>query len=149
MDAVRTFGCRSHRVLGNISLHIAQFQIVACVQHTAVGIPAAAHQIILALLRSRNIHGRSFKMLCQKCLGNLGSEISKINAERIAAVGPDVFQGLHHVNLTLHNTHGTLIDGIRAVFCRVSRNQGLSSVHGQTLRKTVPAHGHDTDFYLW
>ena len=148
MDAVRTFGCRSHRVLGNISLHIAQFQIVACVQHTAVGIPAAAHQIILALLRSRNIHGRSFKMLCQKCLGNLGSEISKINAERIAAVGPDVFQGLHHVNLTLHDADRTFVDVLLAVFGLVGLHQSLSPVNGKGLRETVAAYRNNPDFYL-
>ena len=68
MNPVRAFRRGPHRVLRDVGLHIAQLQVIACIQHTAICVAAPAHQVVLALLGSRYVHGRAVKMLCQQCL---------------------------------------------------------------------------------
>ena len=86
MNPVCAFCCGTHGILRDVSLHIAQLQVIACVQHTAVSIAASAHQVVLALLGRRYVHGRTVEMLCQQSLGNLRSEVSKIYTQRVTAV---------------------------------------------------------------
>ena len=104
MDHICALVCGSDRILRNISLDIAQCQIVACIQHAAVSISASLNQVILALLCCGNKHFRPVKMFCQQSLGNLRSEVSKIYNQRITAGCLDVLKCLHHMDLTLYDT---------------------------------------------
>ena len=138
----------AHGILGYVCLHVAQLQVIAGVEHAAVGIAPAAHQVVLALLGSRDVHGGAVEMLGQKGLGDFRAEVAQVHAQGVAAVLLDVLQGLHHVNLALHDAHGALVDGVCAVLGGVGLYQGFPPVHGQALGEAVAAHGHDADFYF-
>ena len=137
-----------YRILRNICLHIAQLQIIACIQHTTVGIAASLDQVILGFLSGSHEHLRAFEMFRKQRLGNLRTEVAQIYTERITAVLPDILQGIHHVNLALNDADRTLVD-IRPIILRlISFHQGFSSVHCKRCRKTVTAYSHNTNFYF-
>ena len=148
VDPVGALRRGAHGILGYVCLHIAQLQIIAGVEHAAVGVAPAAHQVVLALLGSRDVHGGTVEMLGQKGLGDFRAEVPQVYAQGIAAIRLDVLQGLYHVDLALHDAHGALVDGGRIVLRGVGLYQGFPPVHGQALGEAVAADGYDTDFYL-
>ncbi len=146
MDHIRTVLCVAYRIFRDISLHVAQLQVVACIQHTAVSIAAALDQIVLRLLGSCYEHLRAVEMLRQQCLGNLRTEVAQIYAECVTSVVFNVLQSVHHINLALDDADRTLIDVGRIIFCLICFYQGFSSVHCKRCRETVTAYSYNTNF---
>ena len=64
MDHSGTFLCGAYRIFRNVGFCIAQFQIVTCVKHTAVGISAVVKEsaVQAGLFGSSAIHHRTIKM---------------------------------------------------------------------------------------
>ena len=149
MDHIRTFPGSSHRIFRDICLDVTELQVVACIQHTAVCIPASLNQIISSLFCRCHEHLRSVKMFCKERLCNLRSKVSKINDQRITSGLFDVFQRLYHVDLTFHDTDRTFVNIVIPVFCFVCIYKGFSSCYGKALRKTVTADCNDSDFHFW
>ena len=149
MDHVSTFLCCSYRILRNVSFYSSEFQVITCIKHSTVSISTSLCQIILCLLCSCDKHLRSVKMFCKQCLRNLRSEVSKINNQCVTSCFLYIFQGLHHVDLTLYDTDRTFIDSSFTIFFCVGIDQCFSSVHGKTLRETISAHCYNTDFQFW
>ena len=149
MDHVRTLLSGSHRILRDIGFHIAQFQIVAGIEHAAVRIAAALYEIILCFFRSRHEHLRSLEMFCKQGLGDLRPEVSKVDNQCIASGFLNVLEGLYHMDLTFYDADRTFIDGSFAVLCCVSVDQCFSPVYGQALRETVAAYRNNSDLQFW
>ena len=68
MDHVSTVLGIPYRILRDICLDVAQRQVVAGIEHTAVCVAASLAQIIPGLLSGCHKHLRSVKMLCQQGL---------------------------------------------------------------------------------
>ena len=130
MDHICAFISGTHRVLRNIRLDIAQSQVIACVQHTAISISASLYQVVFALLCCGNKHFRTIKMLCQQCLRYLRSKIPQVYDQRVASGFPDILQCLDHMDLALHDADRTLIDIPCIVLFAVRVHQCFSAVHG-------------------
>ena len=58
-----------------------------------------------------------------------------------------VLKGLHHMNLALYDTYGTLVDIRRVILLRISLHQSFSAVHRKRFREAVAAYGYDSHFY--
>ena len=148
-DHIRTFFCCPDGIFRNICFHIAQLQIVAGIEHTAVRIPSSLDQVASSFFCSGYKHLRSVKMLCKQGLRNLRSEVSKIYHQSIAACFFDILQSLYHMDLTLHDADRTFINILFPVFCLISLHQGFPSGDRQALRKTISAHCYNTDLQFW
>ena len=148
MNHIGTFTGKAHRVLGNVRAHIAQLQVIAGVQHSAVCIAAALNQAVLVLFSGGHEHLGAVEVLGQQGFGNFRTEVAQIDAQRIAAGFLDILQRLHHVDFALHNTDGALINILCVIRRFVSFYQGFSAVYGQGLREAVAADRHDTHFYF-
>ena len=148
VDHVCALCCCSYGILGDISLDVSELKVVACIKHTAICIATAVHKVCLALFCCRNKDRRSIEVLSKKCLGNLGSEVSKVNAKRVTSCLLDVLKSLNHVDLALYDTDGALIDISCAILISVSFNESFSSVNRKTLGETITAYCYNTDFNL-
>ena len=129
VDHVRALLSSPHRIFRNIGPDIAQLQIIAGVEHTAVCVSSAAYQIVLALFCGSREHNRSVKMFGQQGLGDLRSEVSKVYAQRVASCFLDIFQRLHHMNLALNNADRALIDILCRIFFAISFYKSFSAVY--------------------
>ena len=86
-------------------------------------------------------------MLREQGLGNFRSEVSKVNAERVAACLLDILKCVDHVDFALDNGHGALIDVRCAILVRICLDQRRTAVDGQFCREAVAADTDDTDFH--
>ena len=87
-------------------------------------------------------------MLCKQGLGDLGTEVSKVYAERVTLCLLDILQCIYHIDLALDDGNGALIDISSAVLLGVSIHQCFSSVDCQGSGETVTAYTDNTNFYL-
>ena len=149
MNHIRAFSCVPHRIFRYVSLYVPQFQVIAGIEHSAIGISAAVQQVAARLLCRRQEHLWPVKMLCKQGLRYLRPEVAKIDRQCIAPGFPYVLQCLHHMDLALYNTDRTFIDSFLPVFLLISLHQILSSRHGQTLREAVAADSHHCDLHFW
>ena len=129
MEHIRAFRRRPHGIFGDVGFYIPELQIIACVQHAAVGITPAAHQIPLGFLRGGDEHGRAVEVLREKSLADLRAEIPQIDTEGIAACRLDVFQRLYHVDFALHDAHRAFVYALCAVSGSVRFHQCFSPVY--------------------
>ena len=111
MDHICTFFCCSYRIFRNICFDISQFQVVACIEHSAVCISTSLNQDCLRVssAAATNIFGPS------KCFASNVSEISgpkfpRYTTECVTSCFLDIFQSLYHVDLALYDTDRTFID---------------------------------------
>jgi hypothetical protein len=84
----------------------------------------------------------------QKSFGDFGTEVSEVDAERVAACSLDVCESLDHMDLALDDTDRTFINVRFVVPGLVGVHKLLSAVHGEALRETVTADGDDTKFHF-
>ena len=131
MYAVGTVLRVAHGLLGDIGLYLPKLQIVAGVEHTAVGVAASAHKVVAGLLGGGNEHTGAVEVLGEKGLGYLRAEVAKVHHQGVAAVFLNVFKSLYHVYFRLHYADRALVDAGR--FCTVfgvkGFHQGPSAVH--------------------
>ena len=145
-DHIRAFLRRSYRIFRNIGLQISQFQVVACVQHAAVGVSSAAHQVVSGLLRRGNHHGGAVKLLNQQGFGRFRSEVSKVNHDRVAARSLHIREGLPHIDFIL-DADRALIQSLSILLC-IGCDYSFSSGHRQVHGKAVAAHRNDGNFFF-
>ena len=129
VNHVRALVSGADRVFRNVNLYIAQLQVVAGVQHAAICVAAAVHEVFCGFFRGRTEHNGAVKVLCKQRLGNFRTEVAKVNDKRVAACVLYVFKCLYHVDLALHDTDRALIDICCTVFICVGLYQCLSSVY--------------------
>ncbi len=146
VDHVRALLRVAHRVLRNIRLHVAELQVVARVQHAAVGVAAVARKDGDVLLRRRAEHLRSVEVLRKQRLGDLRPEVAEVDAERVAVMSLDVGQRVDHVDLALDDGDRTLVDILRVILFRIGLHERLSSRLRKRSREAVAAHADDADF---
>ncbi len=60
------FSGSAYRVFRDIGLPMAQLQVIACIEHAAVGVAPALDQVLPGFLRCRNDHRRPVKFLDQQ-----------------------------------------------------------------------------------
>ncbi len=147
VNHIRAVFCITDRILRNPCGRVPQCQVIAGIEHAAERIAASGDaQRRGSFFGSGAEHLRPVKMFCEKCLGDFGAEVTKVDAERIAAVRPDIFERVHHVRFTLHDGDRAFIDVVRAVLVRIGLYQRFSSVHGKRSRETVSGYRYNTDF---
>ena len=148
VNHVRALVSGADRVFRNVNLYIAQLQVVAGVQHAAICVAAAVHEVFCGFFRGRTEHNGAVKVLCKQRLGNFRTEVAKVNDKRVAACVLYVFKRLYHVDLALHDTYGALINfGSTELLC-VSVDQCLSAVDRKGFREAVTADGNNADLDL-
>ena len=98
----------AHRVLRDVGGQVAHAQVVAAVEHAAVGISAAVDEVAVTL-GSRHEHAGSAELLRDEGLGRLGSEVAEEDHERVHALHQHIFDGVEHVLLVLDGD-GALVD---------------------------------------
>ena len=146
MDHIRAFLGRPNRILRNIGLNIAQFQVVAGIEHPAVCVAASVQQIVAAFLRGSHEHLWPVKMFCEQSLGYLRSKIAKVYAQRVASGLLDVLKRLHHMDLAFYDADRAFIDIRLAIFCLVCVCQRLPSIDREALWEAVSADSNDSYF---
>lgn len=148
VDHIGAFAGSSHRIFRNVCLYATQFQIIAGVEHTAVGIPTAGGQHAGVFLGSGTEHLRTVKVLCQQRLGDLRTKVAQIDAQRIASGFFQIVQRLYHVDLAFHNADGTFVDILGVILFGIGIHQRLAAVYRQALRKAVTADCDNADFHF-
>ena len=148
VDHIRALLSISDRIVRNIRVDVAKGNIVAGVQHTAVCISASVHQILLALLCRRAEHLRSVKMLCEKGLGDLRSEVAEENTQCIAACFFDILQRIHHIDFALNDGDRTLVDVVLIILLLICLDERLSSVDSKRRREAVARNRDDANLDL-
>ena len=63
--------------------HIAQFQVVARVEHAAIGIAAALYQAVFVFFGRRYEHFGAVKVLGEQRFGNFRAKVPQVYAQRV------------------------------------------------------------------
>ena len=145
VDSVGAVLCVAHGVFRYVGLDFPELQVIAGVEHAAVGVAAATHQVVAGFLRGGNEHGGTVKMLGQQGFGDFRAEVAQVHHQRVAAGVLHVFQRLHHMDFAFHNADGALVHALAAVFFGIGLHQGFSPVDGEGFRETVAGNGDDAD----
>jgi hypothetical protein len=134
-------GRRAHGVLGDVGRDVAHAQVVGAVEHAAVGIAAAAHQVAVAL-GGAHVHARAIEALGDEGLGGLGPEVAQEHAERVRAGVGGLLDGGQHIGLALdHPAHE---DHVEAALAAGVDYRGAAALR-EVARKAVPAHGDEAE----
>ena len=121
-------------------MQVAQFQVVACVQHSAVSVSTSAYQVVAGFLSGSYDHARSVEVFYQQSFCGLRSEVSKVNNQSVASCFVYFSQSFHHIFFALYYGR-TFVD-----FSVVCSYDSFSSVLGQSHRKAVTAYCNDSQF---
>lgn len=114
-------------------------EVIRAIEHTAVGITAAADEVAVTL-GGRHVHDGTVKLLAEKGFGSLGAEVSEVDHQRITA-------GSLHIGKRLKDIVFVFHDGIAFVevdplglggFCH-----RLTAALGKGSGEAVTAHRHD------
>ena len=130
--------CIANRVLRNVCVQVAQFQVVACVQNAAVCIAASAYKVVAGLFCCCYYHARSVEVFYKQGFLGLRSEVSKVYNKCITLCFFQVFECVHHVDFILDDDW-TFVD-----FSVVCFYDCFSSVLGKAVREAVTAYCNDT-----
>ena len=144
-DHVCTVVSVSDRILGDVRLEVAQLQVVARIEHSAICVAPVVEELVACLLSRCDDHRRSVEILDEQRLGCLGTEVAEIYDERIASCRVDILERLLHVDLILDRDLALIdVSVLLLVFSDQRRPPALGQAHGET----VSADRHDTDLYL-
>lgn len=140
----------SYGIFGNIRFHVAKFQIITRIEHSAIRIASVRRKYGNIFFRSGTEHHGIARLrgvlLREHRFAYFGSEIAEIYTKSVATVIHYVRKSLFHMNFTFHDTYGTLIYIPLAVFLLISLNKRTYTIQGQTFRETIPRHRNDTNF---
>ena len=126
-------GGGAHGITGYVSLHMAHAQVVAAVEHAAVGVAAAVDHVAVALGRG-HVHDGAVEALGDEGLGRLGPEVAEKDREGVDARGLGLGEGDLHVGLGLDG----LLDLDDVKPGRGARgHDGLAAAHGELDREAV------------
>ena len=129
VDHVSAIFSVTDRILRDISLYASEMEIVACIEHSAVCISSAILKVSLALFSSCTEHLGAIEMLSEKSLRNLRTEVSKIYTKSFTSGLLDILKSVDHVDLTLNDTDGTLIDVSCIILLGISLYESLAAVN--------------------
>ena len=131
MNHICTFLSSSNRILWDISLNIAEFKVVACIEHTTVSITTVVDKTSVksVFFRGSNEHLRSVKVLGKKCLRNFRTEVSKVNNKSVASGFLDILKSLYHMYFAFYDTYRTFVNILSIIFVCVSLYKILSSCY--------------------
>ena len=130
----------AYGIFRNVSFEIPESEIVAGVQHAAIGVAPVVQEFLFAFLRRANQHGRSLKIFHKERFGCLRAEVAKENHERLRLVFLEIIERRFGVQLVFNNDW-TFVD--LAVFLFVRFYYLCSSAFRKTFGKAVPGDGHD------
>ena len=140
----------SYGIFGNIRFHVAKFQIITRIEHSAIRIASVRRKHGNILFCSGTEHHGISRLrgvlLCEHRFAHFRSEIAEIYTKSVATVIHYVRKSLFHMNFAFHDTDGALIDISLTVFFLISLNKRTYTIHGQTFRETIPRHRNDTNF---
>ena len=121
-----------------------QAQVVRAVEHPAVGVAPAVHQVAVPL-GGGGVHHRAVEPLGDQGLGGLGAEVAQKHRQGVAAGGLGLLHGPEHVLLVLHDglTFGHL-QALRPAGLRHRRPPAL----GQGDDEAVAGHRDDAQLDL-
>ena len=85
VDAVGAVFGVAYGVFGDVGLDLPQLQVIAGIEHAAVGVAPAAHQVVPAFLCRGNEHAGAVKVLGQKGLRNLRAKVAQVHGQGVAA----------------------------------------------------------------
>ena len=131
------FRC-SYRIFRDVCFQVTKLQVIACIQHTAVGVSTSLYQIISVFFCCCNYHTRPVKIFYQQSLCSLRTEVSKIDNQGITSCFLYLFQRFLHIQLALYYSW-TFVQ-----FPFISRCHCFSSGLGQCDREAISAYCHDT-----
>ena len=134
----------AHRVLGDVAGQTAQLQVVAGVEHAAVGVAATAGQDRDVLLGGSREHRRAGKLLGEQRLRALRPEVAQEYDQRVDRVGLQFVQRQKRVSLVFHG--GPDLDDLTAQLAEGLHNpqRGAAVGRGQwgsqsRLTATIPS----------
>ncbi len=144
-DHSRTLVGSSHGILGNVSAEMAHTEVIRAIEHTAVGIAAAADEIAVAL-GCRHVHDGTVKLLAEKGFGSLGAEVTEINHEGITTSGLHAGKSLENI-VFVFNDGSTFVEvdplGLGGLDHR------LTAAFGKGAGKAVTAHRNNGGANSW
>ena len=129
----------AHGIFGNVGAEMAHAEVIRAIEHTAVGIAAAADEIAVAL-GCRHVHDGTVKLLAEKGFGSLGAEVTEINHEGITPSGLHAGKSLENI-VFVFNDGSTFVEvdplGLGGLDHR------LTAAFGKGAGEAVTAHRHD------
>ena len=148
MDHISYFGSCSNGIFGDICLYIAELEVVACVEHTAVSVASVVDKSVAAVvLGSRYEHSGTVKVLCKKGLGSLGTEVSEVYNDSVAACCVNFVESLSHILLVLDNSR-TLEYVSSVILLGVSLDYSLLAVLRKAHGEAVAGYCNDTELHV-
>ena len=131
----------AYRISGDIALEVTHGEVVAAVEHTAIGVATAVDHVAVAL-SGRDEHARAMELLGDERLGGLRTEVAKEHDEGVAASLAHLFDGLEHILLILYCSLAVIYLAL------ISFHDVLATLGGKSDRETVTADGDDTELHL-
>ena len=148
-DHVGTFGGGADGVGGDVRLDAAQFEVVACVEHAAVGVAAVVFEHGGVLLRRGAEHDGAARLLApllrEQRLRNFRPEVAEVHGEGVAARRLDVFERLHGLHFALDDAHGALVNIRSGVLFCIRPDQRRATVDRKAFGEAVARDGDDAD----
>ena len=141
VDALHQLFRGAHGNLGDIDALLTQAQVVAGVQHAAVGVATAIEQVAVTL-GSAHIHQGTVKEVGNHGLGGLGAEVAQEDHQGVDAMGHHVVDGVAGLDLGLHGD-GALIQALA-----VGGLDGGAAALRQGDGEAVAGHGNDAQLQL-